>query len=202
VSRLVLGIDPGLTGALCLYGEGVFIVRDMPIYKQQVGKRLRARVDMLALADMIDEFAVLGVEIAVLESVGGRPGQSASAGFVFGYTVGLLAMGLMNARIPLETVSPQVWKKAMKMPGKALRVQADGVEKVHRDDKNAVDQIRIRGDELFPEYTSHFRGKQGGLKVDRIEAAALALFGYRHVLGIRRPDVEWRMAYRNADTGA
>ena len=191
---IVLGIDPGLNGALCLYGEGVFQVHDMPVFAMQVGKTKRNRVDLLALADLIDSFGVVGVDVAVMEAVGGRPKQSASSGFVFGYTVGLVAMALVNARIPIETVTPQVWKKIMKMPGK--------VTKAGKPDKELVQQLKVRGDELFPQHRHEFLGARGGLKIDRIEAAALAMFGHRHVLNSVRPAGEWRLTYSNADTGA
>lgn len=190
---IVLGIDPGLNGALCLYGDGVFQVHDMPVYAMTVNKKTRNRVDMLALADLIDSFSVIGVDLAVMEAVGGRPKQSASAAFVFGYSVGLIAMGLMNARIPIETVTPQVWKKIMKMPGKVAKPAAAK--------KASEAQIKARGHELFPQHRTAFEGLRGGVKLDRIEAAALAAFGHRHVLGSQRPDGEWRLTYQKADTG-
>lgn len=189
---IVLGIDPGLNGAMCLYGDGVFAIHDMPTFDMQVGKTVRKRVDMLKLADLLDGFAVMGVDIAVLEAVGGRPKQGASAAFVLGYSVGLVAMGLMAARIPLETVVPQTWKKIMKMPGKK------GAE----SDKVYSDAIKARGQELFPQHRDKFEGPRGGVKLDRVEAAALAMFAHRHVLGTMRPDPEWRLAYKRADTGA
>ena len=39
-------------------------------------------------------------------------------------------MALVNARIPIETVTPQVWKKIMKMPGKATKAAGPTREEV------------------------------------------------------------------------
>lgn len=189
---LVIGIDPGLNGALCLYGPDVFMVEDMPTFTTMVGRKQRQRIDTAALAELVELYALLGAELAVIEAVGGRPKQSASAAFVFGYSVGLVMMALINARIPVETVQPQFWKKLMKMPGKK------GAE----SDKVYAGMIQQRGRELFPGREADLSGPRGGVRLDRVEAAALAVFGHRHVLNSVRPDGEWRMTYRNADTGA
>lgn len=180
---LVLGIDPGHKGALAIYGDGMMIVDDMPIFHMTIGKKKRPRIDAVALQDALEAAKAIGVELAVLEAVGGRPKQSASAGFVFGYGVGMVYMGLVQAKIPIETISPQVWKKIMRVP-----VDEDGIQK--------------RADEVFPDHRSLLRGPKGGVRDGRIEAAFLAKFGHDKILGTLRPDAELRLVYQNADTGA
>jgi len=163
----------------------------MPVWFQAVGKRKRKRVDALALADMFDVYEMMGVELVVMEAVGGRTGQGAAAGFVFGYGVGLIYMAALYSRIVIETVPPASWKKVMNVPG-----------------KQAADDSAIiaRADELFPHDRHNFRGERGGKKVDRAEAAMLAKFGADFVLHTLDPlkanDVELKLAYKKADTGA
>lgn len=181
----VMGVDPGLGGALAIYGEDASLcIWDMPTFDMTVGKRKRRRVDALELADMI-EIAKrdLGVKLVVIEAVGGRPKQSASGGFVFGYTVGLLYMACVINRLAIETIPPVTWKRMLRVPV---------------DDEGIIN----RANEMMPQHTALWRGARGGAKHDRAEAAILAKFGLEHVLHSVRKDSEYRMVYRNADTGA
>ena len=70
---LILGIDPGSSGAFAVYDTEsrrlVGPVQDMPTWYQVVGKRKRPRLDAMAIADMFDEFQVMGVELIVMEAV-------------------------------------------------------------------------------------------------------------------------------------
>lgn len=190
---LVIGVDPGTGGALATVDEtGALIdVQDMPHWFMPVGKKKRKRVDAVGLVEYFEcAKEVMGVELVVLEAVGGRPKQSASAGFVFGYTMGLIYMACISVRLPIETVPPGTWKKLMNVPGKSRATD---------------DAIEARCFEMFPDYVTELRGPNGGKKIDRCEAAMLGLFGQRHVLnavGQIDGDSEWRSVYRQADTGA
>lgn len=187
---LVLGIDPGASGAMAVYdteAKRLVSVIDMPTWTMTVGKRKRNRIDSIALAEEFDTFCMMGVELLVIEAVGGRPRQSASAGFVFGYGVGLIMMASMYSKITIETVPPLKWKKMMGVPGKSA--------------KGADDDIMGRASQLFPHDYSKFRTERGGKRVDRAEAAMLAKFGGDFVLRTmtnERSDAEFKMAYRNA----
>ncbi|MFN3612577.1 hypothetical protein, partial [Tepidimonas sp.] len=107
-------------------------------------------------------------------------------------------MACVIARLPIETVPPMTWKKLLSVPGKAKN------EKAGERDR----QIVARADEILPDYRRMWRGPKGGILVDRAEAAMLAYFGLVHVLRTvqeplkNRSDAEYRLAYRNADTGA
>lgn len=193
---LVLGIDPGLNGALAVYGLGVLLCDDMPTFEMTIGKKTRRRIDAVAVADLVDTYKLMGVELAVMEAVGGRPRQSASSGFVFGYATGLVYMALINARIPVETVPAQTWKKIMKLPGKKGDTAAA--------DKERMVAVKQRCNELLPDAGAQFYGPRGGARVDRMEAACMALFGYRHMLGNGQTqrDVEGTIAYQMNDVGA
>lgn len=165
----VIGIDPGISGASVMYGDGGSLtVEDMPTFEMAIGKSLRKRIDAVALFDQFSMFKMMGARLAIIEAVGGRPRQGASAAFVLGYSAGLVYMTCVALRIPIETVTPGVWKKAMSVPGKK---DANG------DDKAAKAAIMQRAQEMFPDSTHLFRGTQGGAKPDRAEAAMLAKYG-------------------------
>lgn len=189
---LVLGIDPGNKGAFAVYDNAsrrIVSVQDMPTWFQTVGKKKRPRIDALEIADMFDTFEMMGVELVVLEAVGGRPAQSASAAFVFGYGLGIIYMAGVYSRIPLETTPPATWKKLMNIQGKG------------KADDTALLQ---RAGEIFPEDRDKFFTERGGKRVDRAEAAMLAKYGADFVLPRmgKVEDVEYKLTYRNAETSA
>lgn len=189
----VIGVDPGLSGALAYYDKrnNIMIMHDMPSWNMSVGKKTRKRVDAVQLIEILTMYQMYGAELLVMEAVGGRPNQGAGGAFVFGYTVGLVYMAAVMLRIPVDTVPSQTWKRMMKVPGKQKGDNADIVQ---------------RADNLLPEHRELWRGPQGGLKVDRAEAALIAKFGEDHVLhsahraDARDPELE--LAYRRADTGS
>lgn len=188
---LVLGIDPGANGAFAVYDTTsrrlVGPVQDVPVWFQTVSRKKRKRVDALAIADMFDEFEVMGVQLVVMEAVGGRGGQSAVAGFSFGYTVGVIYMAALYSGIVIETVPPQTWKQMLNVPGKS---KADDTA------------IMARADELFPDDRMQFRGDRGGKKLDRAEAAMIAKYGGDFILSniMAQKEIDIRAAYKNADT--
>lgn len=188
---LVLGIDPGTSGAFAVYdtvSRGlVGPVYDTPIWWQTVGKRKRKRVDALAIADLFDEFELMGVELVCMEAVGGRKAQNAAHAFTFGYGVGIIYMAAFYSGIVIETVPPQTWKQLLNVPGKS------------KADDSA---IMARADELFPNDRDKFRGERGGKRVDRAEAAMIAKFGGDKVLPTFNPKSSIAELYKAADTGA
>ena len=164
-------------------------VEDVPVWYQTVGKRKRKRVDTLAVADLFDTYHMMGVELIVMEAVAGRGGQSAVGAFAFGFGVGIIYMAAFYSGIVMESVPPQTWKQELNVPGKS------------KADDSA---ILARADELFPSHRQLFRGERGGKRIDRAEAAMIAKFGGDFILPTLDPmsDVEKRIAYANAETGA
>jgi hypothetical protein len=204
---LVAGIDPGSNGAVAVYCtdmKRLVSVIDLPFWYESVGKKKRKRLDPIAMMDLFETLCLMGVQLLVLEAVGGRPQQSASAGFVFGYTVGLIYMAILYNKIMVETVPPTQWKKILRVPGKR------GDKERRKEDakaakKEAHGDIIKRVMELFPHDTATFKGPQGGYKMDRADAALLAKFAGDHVWPTMSPltsDVERQLAYRKAETGA
>lgn len=211
----VIGIDPGATGALAEYDylAGTLTLTDMPVWFQALKRgKTRRRVDAVALYDYFEMRKLCGAELVLVEEVGGRPQQSASSGFAFGYTAGLIYMACVAVKLPIETVPPGVWKKIMRVPGKksskgekAQMAELMGLTE-KKSDKELAAAIIARADELFPHHKMAWRGPKGGFKTDHAEAAMLARYCADHQLksiGAQRiSDVEWQLAYRDADMGA
>ena len=155
---IILGIDPGLNGALAFYDpqHDELEILDMPTLKAGTGgKRI---VDEDVLAREIDcrfDF----VTHAFLESVGAMPGQGVTSMFSFGVSFGLLKGVLAANFIPRTLVRPAEWKKALRVPA-------------------AKDGARARASQLLPKHS----GKWVRVKDDgRAESALLALFGSSRV---------------------
>lgn len=185
----VIGIDPGATGALCVYNtdSGIVAMHDMPTWNQQIGKRKRKRIDPVALDDLFKLFAMLGAQLVVIEDVMGRGNQMGGAAFSYG--IGVLDTVAMYSGIPVEKVTPQTWKKLMNVKGKS------------KADDSAIIQ---KANALFPNDVQRFKGPRGGHKVDRAEAAMMALYGVRHILhneGAGATYSEIQQAYKNTKLG-
>lgn len=196
----VIGVDPGLSGAMTHYGvAGPITCRDMPVFNMTVNRKERKRLDMVELYQYFELHKIMGARLVVLEAVGGRPKQSASAAFVFGYTVGAIFAVCVALRLPIETVSPAVWKQALRVPGKKDK-------KSSKPDSAYEGKIISRADEILPDFTHMWRGPQGGRKVDRAESALIAHYGYHYMLRIPDAMAKWqatetKLVYQNAETG-
>lgn len=149
----VLGIDPGLDGALALYdGEGYCEVLDMPTY--QVGKK--RHLDALALARWIDANSE-HIDRVWLEYVAASPQMGVTSAFRFGEGYGILQGVLAANFLRVISVTPPVWKRAMKVTGNK-------------------DECRAKAAGLFPHQSGLFaRKKDDG----RAEACLLAVYGSR-----------------------
>lgn len=117
---LIIGIDPGLTGALCVFRNGAFYaLHDIPTMANGKGAaRVKRRVDALTLATLIRQICARHSGewiLAVVEQVAAMPGQGVASMFSLGETVGAIRGVLATLTLPIEYVSPVTWKKAMKL---------------------------------------------------------------------------------------
>lgn len=158
---LVLGIDPGLSGALALYDPdgGLLSVDDVPVLEaRRASGKIKRSVDAYELSRLIDSLSK-HIGIVMLEQVGVRPGEGAVGAFSFGEGYGLIR-GICCANfLRVELVTPQVWKRAMGVKG----------------DK---DESRARASQLMPTNCGLWPLKKHD---GRAEAALIALYGVRHL---------------------
>lgn len=112
----VVGIDPGLTGAVGILDNGNFVqVEDIPTTLKGSGV-VKNEVDPHGLYKMI-RYLTLGFDEAeiALERVSAMPGQGSSSVFSFGDTYGCCRTAATVSGYPVFLVPPSVWKKHFKL---------------------------------------------------------------------------------------
>ena len=157
---ILIGIDPGLDGAIAILGASVnpAYVHDTPTMTVMTNTGKRRRVyDIPCLAGYLEEFrGVAGVR-ALIENVHAMPGQGVRSMFSMGFGLGLWEGLLGGLRIPFERVAPRRWKGAM--------LDGQGKEK---------DASRFKAQALFPTVELHLKKHHG-----RADALLIAEFGRR-----------------------
>ena len=112
----VIGIDPGAGGAVAILEKSGQLVQvfDMPSVEVVVGGKAKRRVSPEMLAAELRMYNVAGT-VAYIEQVGAMPGQGVSSMFAFGEAFGLAKGVLAGLTIPVQTVTPGKWKKALNL---------------------------------------------------------------------------------------
>jgi crossover junction endodeoxyribonuclease RuvC len=113
---VILGIDPGISGALafCLdnrqIGCGIQLITtyDMPL--------LDGDVDAHAICQMIK---IHQPDVAIIERVHPHPKEGVSSVWRFAAAFATVCTAVALSKIPLTQVSPAKWKKAMGVKGGA-----------------------------------------------------------------------------------
>ena len=111
--RYIVGIDPGISGAIAVLDAGGNLTAHsaMPVYQPAKA----TRVNPAALTAFLEPYRNAH---AVLEQVGAMPGQGVASMFSFGHSAGVIEGVLAALGIGYELVVPQEWKKAYKLNGK------------------------------------------------------------------------------------
>lgn len=128
---MILGIDPGLDGALCLYDPFEPLqVWDMPTRERKVNGKLKRFVDLDALAQLIADMN--DIDAAAVERVAASPQMGVTSAYNFGFGVGAIEMALHMRGIKVIASYPSsVWKPAMgltrdKNDSRALAIKLSG----------------------------------------------------------------------------
>lgn len=160
---IILGIDPGASGALAWVETGAGVrprllaVADAPTLQVKSGNSMKTRIDLPGLVALVGTVgAIHPPDLAVIETVGSRPGEGVGSVFAFGYATGL-ATGVVAGvcDVPVEQITPQVWRRFARVTG----------------DK---DDARQKAMEYFSDQANHFKRKKDHGRAD----AALIAFGY------------------------
>ena len=157
----VMGIDPGLNGALTLYHpeSSHLIVFDMPVVEVKVGKALKRRVDLYQLGNWIDVHRSM-CRVAIIEDVTSSPQMGVASAFSFGFSAGAVESAVAANAIPLRKVRPVDWKSSFGLL---------------RQEKDASRQVASR---IAPQWAHHWPLKKN---CDRAEAFLLAYWGSKNV---------------------
>lgn len=161
---MVLGIDPGIHGAVASWDGESLYVADYPITSMEAKsaktksgkKKIFNRINMAELATIFN-IILSGADHAYYEDVGAMPGNGSVSMFNFGYAAGLPTMAAVMCGIPVTPVSPTKWKAEMGL-------NTDG------------ERSRSRALQLFPKHVEYFKLVKDHNKA---EAALLAWYGYK-----------------------
>ena len=117
MTDLVIGIDPGLTGALAILSQGTALIalEDLPVCRTP-GKL--AWIDGAALQVLLRDHLKDSPAVAVVELVHSMPKQGVASSFAFGVSFGSLLSILQVFQLPLHLVRPLAWKRDLQLAGK------------------------------------------------------------------------------------
>ncbi len=152
----IIGIDPGISGAICFFENGKIIeIIDMPIMND--GKKNKKQVNGAQIYNEIYEQIknIPKHEInVVLEQVSAMPGQGVTSMFNFGQSFGVIKGICAAMRLPLHFVRPAKWKKYFNLLN---------------SEKQAS---RTKAIEIFPEISHKLSKKKDINKADAILIAS------------------------------
>lgn len=145
---MAIGIDPGLGGAIAVYGLDGYYAERMPTMATNAkGKRC---VNPLGVKDLL---VTMGKQTVYLEKVHAMPKNGSIANFSMGSSFECVRTCCLLLGFPLVVIKPTVWKKYYRLTS----------------DK---EQCRARAIELFPEENLNLKKD-----VDRAEALLIAYYG-------------------------
>lgn len=136
----VLGIDPGLSGAICIMdilNREIVKMIDLPTFKTPT-KQLKGgffrHLNSSKIAYIIDHFSKKTL-FCVIEDVKSAPNQGVSSTFRFGQSYGVLE-GIVSANyIPVHKVRPNMWKPALGLNYSKEKSLNKAIE-LHPEDKD------------------------------------------------------------------
>lgn len=151
----ILGIDPGLSGAICLLNtetqETVFL--NGYKVKKSNGK------NEFDLPIIIDFFKNNQIDKCIIEKAQAMPGQGVSSMFTIGLNYGKLYAILSCFNIPFIEISPRKWINHYKFQS---YTKEDGY---------------LYCTKMYPSVCSQFKGPKGGLLDGKVDAFLIAKYG-------------------------
>lgn len=175
---VVVGIDPGYTGALVLLTDfGCVEARPMPIFEEKNRGKTRREVDGDTMADILTDWLIAGplrvhdshVFIEKVQAMptiknGKRTPQGSSSSFKFGEAAGIVRGVVSGLHLPRTRIAPASWKAKVGLIGR---------------DKDAA---RQKATELYPAYRELWRTKN---RVGIADALLIAHVGLLSLEGHR-----------------
>ncbi len=161
----IIGIDPGISGAICFLEDGKIIdVIEMPSMAE--GKKNKKQVNGNQLFNEIKS-RLSGIneeEVrVVVEHVTAMPGQGVTSMFNFGQSFGVIK-GICSAmKLPIHFVRPTKWKKYFNLIN------------------TLKDASRSRAIEIFPKVSDKLKRKKDSNKADAILIASFFYNTYQKI---------------------
>ncbi len=107
----IIGIDPGLSGALAILSNNeVISLIEMPVMSE--GKKNKRQLNSAQLVKLLkDSINETEETVVVVEQVNAMPGQGVTSMFNFGQTFGAIKGICAALGLPIHFVRPAKWKK-------------------------------------------------------------------------------------------
>ena len=162
---LIIGIDPGISGAICFFENGeVKEIIEMPTMAD--GKKNKKQINGTQIYNeilrRIRNFSKKDIFV-VIEQVSAMPGQGVTSMFNFGQSFGVLK-GICSAmQISMHFVRPTKWKKYF------------GLIKTDKD------KSRTKVIEIFPYISAQLSKKKDSNKADAVLIASFFYNTYKKV---------------------
>ena len=146
----IIGIDPGLSGAIAiLQNNKVINIFDIPVMSE--GKKNKRQLNSALLVNLIKENINNGEEVVVVvEQVNAMPGQGVTSMFNFGQTFGALKGICAALELPIFFVRPSKWKKHFELIN------------------SSKDASRTKAIEMYPNLSNQLAKKKDVNKSDAI----------------------------------
>jgi len=112
----VLGVDPGLSGAISFYfpnEPGLITAEDVPV--------AGGEIDVATLARRLEQ---MRPTVAIVERVGAMPKQGVASTFKFGMAFGMVRGVIASCGVPMHLVTPAVWKKHYRLDSDKEKARA------------------------------------------------------------------------------
>tara|TARA_B100001564_G_scaffold295316_1_gene260381 strand:- start:97 stop:591 length:495 start_codon:yes stop_codon:yes gene_type:complete len=160
---LIIGIDPGISGSICFFEDGVIKdVIEMPTMTD--GKKNKKQVNgsqiFNEISERIKKTDKRNIKV-VIEQVSAMPGQGVTSMFNFGQSFGILK-GICSAmRLSMYFVRPAKWKKYFNLIN------------------SEKDASRTRAIEIFPYFSTELSRKKDSNKADAILIASFYYETYK-----------------------
>ena len=147
---IIIGIDPGVSGAICILTDGkITAIYEMPTMID--GKKNKKQVNGAEVTNIINKELVNEKDInVVIEHVSAMPGQGVTSMFNFGQSFGVLKGICAALKLPVHFIRPVKWKKHFNL----INTEKDA--------------SRTKVIEVFPYISSKISKKKDANKADAI----------------------------------
>lgn len=109
---MIVGIDPGLTGAIAFLSGNGPMVEDLPVIANGTNAKVKNVINGAALAGLLRLYS-MDIKVAYVEKVSTMPGQGVASNGSLMHSAGVIDGVLSTLGIPVVLVSPAKWKRAM-----------------------------------------------------------------------------------------
>ena len=126
--EVVVGVDPGKSGFLCIMPLSSTIpIRFCPTPVIKSAKGGKAQYDLATLANTLFRLSdACDIRLVAIEKQQAYPGQGGASNFSTGYGYGILMMGFAMLKIPIASPHPRTWQAEMlrDIPGEDTKLRS------------------------------------------------------------------------------